>query len=221
MIRLTNNEYNISLELIENKVNVLHIENTDDLYNVVNSVWRQSQGDEGDWLLYDGDKELIISKKVECIINPFEISNNDRRLLKILSQDVLKLIQEKYMDQIGRINSAIFSMIEDVVNDYPYSLDYEPQIIISELVKICNIRFNEDYSSLLDKVVDYIKLFHRVAYIDIFIFANIMNYFSEDDLTRLHQEIEYEKVHIVMIELRQQESQNIPAICDNREYITI
>ena len=57
------------------------IESPEDFSLYVQELLRQSEGEEGQFVLSDGDKEKDISKYAEVIINPFAVNINDRKIL--------------------------------------------------------------------------------------------------------------------------------------------
>lgn len=65
----------------------------------VKELFEQSNGEEGNFVLSEGEKEISISKFAEIIINPFSINKNDKRILGKLYTRLndLAVAEENYL----------------------------------------------------------------------------------------------------------------------------
>ena len=79
-MKLVNTLYNLEFDLMENQILVLSIENHLAYRNILEELWKQYKGETGNFILSDGDKELKMSQRIECIYNIFNINTNDRKL---------------------------------------------------------------------------------------------------------------------------------------------
>ena len=82
-MKLVNTLYDLEFDLIENQILVLSIENHLVYSNILETLWKQYKGENGDFILSDESKELKLSQKMECIYNIFSINTNDHN--KIVS----------------------------------------------------------------------------------------------------------------------------------------
>ena len=97
-MRLVNTKYDIEIKFEENLIYVLDIENSEVLVSFMQNLWMQSNGERGDFILSENEREFKIEKKIECIYNPFEID----MILCHLSQRLRKLTDD-YMDVCKKI----------------------------------------------------------------------------------------------------------------------
>ena len=74
-MKLVNTLYNLEFDLMENQILVLSIENHLAYRNILEELWKQYKGETGNFILSDGDKELKMSQRIECIYNIFSIRN--------------------------------------------------------------------------------------------------------------------------------------------------
>ena len=63
-MKLVNTYYNIELEILENYVTVLSVENPLVYTKIIGDIWKQVNGEDGDFVLSDGDKIKNISKEM-------------------------------------------------------------------------------------------------------------------------------------------------------------
>lgn len=66
-MKLVNTLYNLEFDLMENQILVLSIENHLAYRNILEELWKQYKGETGNFILSDGDKELKMSQRIECI----------------------------------------------------------------------------------------------------------------------------------------------------------
>ena len=65
--------FGLEMELLENYVTVLVVENAGYLTEIVSSLKKQSEGEEGIFVLAENDKIEKIDKKLALVIDPFSI----------------------------------------------------------------------------------------------------------------------------------------------------
>ena len=87
-MKLVCSEYGLEIELEENKVQVLLIEKQEIALAMTESLWRQSNGGAGIFILSAADKIHNIAKEVCVILNLFDINCNDRKILNKLYQEI-------------------------------------------------------------------------------------------------------------------------------------
>ena len=87
-MKLINTKYNLDIELVENRVTIISVENPLAYREILENVWNQVMGQEGDFILSDGDKIKNISKEVECIFNLFDTDFNSKKIISKLYQEL-------------------------------------------------------------------------------------------------------------------------------------
>lgn len=199
-MRLINQNYDLDLSLSIDNANVLCIENSNVFSEVVSDLWRQGQNVEGAWILSDNDLELNISKNLFCIVNPISLDLNDRKLIKVLHQDMSTYVSEYMATEFGDINSRLVTFLDEVVCNQPYAIGFDVNIDPVDVFKIYNVCFVDDADNILERIVYYIKLWHRVAGIRVFVFVNLKAYLSGDEMEQLYEMTKYEQIFLVLIE---------------------
>lgn len=199
-MRLVNMEYNIELNLSLNKTNVLCIENRRVFAGCITDLWNQCEAGEGRWQLSDHDSTLPIAKSMICIVNPINLDCNDKKLLKALYQDMDKDVQENMYLQLGNINSKMVSLIDEIVKRQPYAIEYDDSVSLMDILKIYNVCFVKEFDTILEGIVTYIQLWHRVGKISVFAFVNLKAYLCDSEIEQLYEMIRYEQVYIILFE---------------------
>lgn len=207
-MKLINNEYQLNIDLLENMINVLIIENNDIFSSLVYDLWTQCNGNEGSWMLVDNIKQLTLSKNLICIINPFQINLNEKRIITDLYHEIKLISDESLILDESKLNTEIIDFLDKVISLVPYSIAYKSEFDFVNLMKIYDLKIDDCYETLLEKIVEYIKLMNRVCHINIVVFVGIKQYLNSNEILYLYEFSMYEKVHLILIENHQYELLN-------------
>ena len=195
---------NLLIPLDENKVDVIVVENPKVLYEIISSTILDTENAYR-LTLIDDDGAAIANSKYEIVTSPFTINLNSKKLLNKLYKDFEETICTDLYEEYQVINSKIISLIEAAIFKIPYDISYNYIIDIKELIKICNISFEENHTNILERITDYIKLQAKVLELKCIIFINLHDFLSPEDLTLFYKEAFYYKINIVMVEAHARE----------------
>ena len=84
--------------------------------------------------------------------------------------------------------------------DLPYDISFDCIKEIKDIIKICDISFEEKQLSLLEKITDYIKLQSKILKLKCIIFINLHDFLDSDEIELLYKEAFYQKLQIILIE---------------------
>jgi CRISPR type II-A-associated protein Csn2 len=199
-MRLVHIENDIEIELCENLVTVLCLEKTKLFSDYVSQLWSQYNGAEGNFILSEKDKELDISKNIIMIINPYDISCNNKKIITRIHQEISEIARCEYIEQVSYINQMMVQLLEDLSYKVPYHVEYNLETKIEDLLKIYDLKMEENADSLLEKIIDYIRITHQVLKVDVFVFVNLKMYLDSDELESLYKHCSYEKIKLLLIE---------------------
>lgn len=199
-MRMVNQSLEISLELEENIVHVVCVEHTKMFTEVVGDLWNQMSGENGSWILSDGEKEKNIGKEVLMVVNPFEISCNNKKIITRLYQELEDIAREDYFVELTELNQKIISLLDGIVQKTSYHIEFDYELTVSDLLKSYHTKIEESTGSLLERIVDYIKMSHQVLKQQVMVFVNLKDYLTEDELVLLYAACFYEKVFLILLE---------------------
>lgn len=151
-------------------------------------------------LLIENDGEDIPSAKYELITSPFIINLNSKKILGSALKDIEASICENYFDKFQEINTDILNLLDQAILDLPYDISFDCIKDIKDVIKICDITFQEKQLSLLEKITDYIKLESKILKLKCIIFVNLHRFLDDDEIMLLYKEAFYQKVQLIMIE---------------------
>lgn len=199
-MRLVERELGLEIELKENVVPVIVVENVAVRLPMVEELFSQVMGKDGNWLLSENEKNYELSKKAEIILEPFSLELNNRKVKTKLFQDIKTIAQDFCFEQGLEVHSHICSYLESLLERIPYPVKYEEEWNILELLKAYGIELVEECDSICEKLFNYIKLINDVCGTDIFITVNIKQYLTEVQIYELYKLAMYSKIQLVLIE---------------------
>lgn len=193
-------KYDLKMELQENRVFVLSIENEAVFSEMVCDLWRQTNGEEGGFLLSEDDKIYSLSSMLEFIVNPFSIDCNNRKILSKLYKELQETASSVMQQELGGINTAALQFLEKLEMETPYSLHYRLDMDFHALLKCYDVKLEIAGESFLDKIVNYMKILHQLCGKELVVFLNLKQYLSKKEMQLLYQFAFYEKIYVMIIE---------------------
>lgn len=199
---MTLNYLPLDLELpcSEGHVLVLSVENPQHFTNMVFEMQRGGDGAEANWMLVNGSSELKISKCVDLIWNPLFLDLNEKKLVAALYKELGEQVNESLFSEYSAICSEQVAFLDKLTLSVPYPLTFDLDIDVSGLFKYYSLRFEDDAESQMERVMNYIRLAHQVKKTRCFVFLNLKQFFSWEDLHEFYMFVEYEKVHVLILE---------------------
>ena len=138
-MKLVNTLYNLEFDLMENQILVLSIENHLAYRNILEELWKQYKGETGNFILSDGDKELKMSQRIECIYNIFNINTNDRKIISKLYQELTYQNDTLLQEESIRFKQELMEYFDKLISTVPYNLKYNFEVDLSSLMKAISV----------------------------------------------------------------------------------
>lgn len=212
-MRLIHSDYGIDMEVYENEVNLLCIEKSKLFSILIQELLDQKSGKVGKFILSEDEKILNIAKEVEVIINPFILDCNEKRIQLKLYQEVYEQAIGHYLPETTELNTKIVSYLEKITLDIPYDITFDLEENIQGMMKTYGLRIEQQTASLLEKIIDYLKILVRMCRIKTFIFVNLKTYLDPDDLNMLYEFVFYEKINLILFENQVTEKIKCEKVC--------
>lgn len=199
-MKLVEREYGIEVDIKENIVAIIVLEDVKLRLPLINELFSQTSGKEGNWLLFENDKSFDLGKKVELILEPLTLTLNNKKVKTKLYQDIKTIAQDYCFSQGLEVHSQICNYLENMLDKLPYPVKYDEDWDVSEILKAYNVELVEEYDNIFEKLYNYIKLVNNVCGTDIFIMVNIKQYLTDEQITELYKMAAYGKIQLVLIE---------------------
>lgn len=195
-------KYELNISLNPDTPVVLAIENPSDYTNFLDSIIHQSYGETGDLRLLDRDDETKFSKEVCVILNPLVVDCNEKKILSKLYAQLADISDEQFTEEQGKINSQAVAFIDQLMKEVPYHLEMSLNLSVPDLLKMYEVKLDYSGTTLLERIVDYIRVQHQILRTSIFVFIGLKEYLICEELHDLYTMCQYEQVSLVIIEGR-------------------
>lgn len=193
--------FSTPLEFEEDVINVLIIENKKSLRIVTEDILSQINGTSDKVIFSISNKEQKMSKYVEFIINPFILSTNNVRILKKLYENMsLDAFNDEMLIDTYKINDDLIGYVERLIIRTEYDLSYNANLNFPDLLKILNVKFEEQDQTLVSRIIDYLSLSNEILGIKLFIFLNLKVLLEDNEILEIYKHCHYNKVNILLIE---------------------
>lgn len=199
-MKFVEREYGIEVDIKENIVSIIVLEDVKLRLPLINELFSQTSGKEGNWLLFENDKSFDLGKKVELILEPLTLTLNNKKVKTKLYQDIKTIAQDYCFSQGLEVHSQICNYLENMLDKLPYPVKYDEDWDVSEILKAYNVELVEEYDNIFEKLYNYIKLVNTVCGTEIFVMVNIKQYLTDDQITELYKMAAYGKIQLVLIE---------------------
>lgn len=208
-------EYGLPIELKENEISILVIEDIKIRSTVLNKICMQYSGGKECILLTDGEKEYLVEKVSELIINPFAVDLNDKRIRNRLYAELKRETELFCYEKMLEASSSVFAYFEYAMEKLPYPISYDANIEVFNLYKAYDVRIDDmerDYPEIL---FNYIKMLKELCGINVIILVNIKTFLDKEQLLELYKMACYNKINLLLIESEQRQ------MLENEKYYVI
>lgn len=199
-MKLIEGELGLKVELKENIISVIILEDITLRLSLIDELYLQLTGKDGNWILVENEKNYELSKYIELILEPFSLQLNNKKLKTKLYNEIGTIANDYFYSQGLELYSYICAYLENLLEKIPYPVKYKDEWNILELLKLYNIEIDEECNDICEKLFNYIKLMNQVCGIRIFIIVNLKQYLTENQLLELYKFIRYSKIQLVLIE---------------------
>lgn len=196
-MKLANSKFFETLEF-ECGSQTLVVENVELLRTIILQLKFQINNKIGDFILSDNDAILDISKNILLITDVFEISGLSKQLKNKLQQYVESSYDND--DLYQDIYQKLIEFGNDLTNSSPYPLCFNQEISKFDIIKLLNIQFEHNYSSLLEEVIDYIDIFSQIIKTKLFVFVSLRSFLTDEEFNNFMKIMDYKGIRVLLIE---------------------
>ena len=222
-MKLVNAKWMLDIDIKENIPAILVLENCDAMTEIVEDLYNLCLIGEGNSVLSDGFKVLPIDKMAEVIVNPFSIDFNSKRIQSKLYSELLEAT-DLYVEEKAEIQTRIIDYLDKLSYHVPYDMiTNEMDLDLLRLFRMFEVRLDPQCNTLLERLVEYIKIQSRLLNKKLVIFVSVFSYLDGYAIQELAETCEYHKMGIIFIESREPDIKIISRtyIIDNDKCIRI
>lgn len=197
-MRLMHKDFEFSFEFKENKQGLLVVESPRLLREFIQSF---KEGEEGRFVLSDNNTLLDIKKNVAFIIDYFNISLNERKIITKLNEIIKEeVLNSELFLECNELCQELENFSEKICQNIDYILDYNKKIDTGSLLKFLNFQFQEEQVDIIEQIVDYLKINAELLGVRLFVFVNLMSYFEKYEVDKILEYANYQKINVLLLE---------------------
>ena len=208
MIRIVINDCKFEQSLDEISSMIISLENKKYFYSFIIDLQLSYSEINSIKLFDEREKELKNSDYFEVIPSIFEMDVNNKKninaLLKIIKSDNKEFIQN-YVNKTNE-NLEMIAKTLNLESEIPFEADID--FVDDDLLKMLNIHIKQESNSLVELIFSYIKTTFELRKIKIFIFANLIDYLEDEEISLLLKNCVFLDVIIIDIESKNIKNSN-------------
>lgn len=202
-IKVSHVHLETALTISPDAVQVLIIENPDEFYFTVESLDKQLNEGDGEFVFTKNGESFSPSKSGIMLCDLFHFDLNDKKILNLLYKKLETNVFGEKLPYFYKTNSINTAFIEDIAYTVPFLLEYdEPQPL--DYFKALNLKFAKTYTSLEEKIICYVNALIELKKCEFFIFVNLKSVLSDEKLLQFYNHCQKEQVGILLIESKKQ-----------------
>lgn len=205
-MRLLHKDFRFAFGFEENTRNLLVVECPDIFCKMVRELTSDDLVEDVRFVLSEDDVPVKKKDQLICVVNPLTVSLNERKLLGKL-MDVLKkeICSTELLLESNQIIALLENYALNIIQNADWELICSDKLDVSGLLKFLGIQFQDEQGSLLEKLIDYIKVTNDLLGIRCFVFVHLLSYLTEYEIEKLFEYVHYYKIHVLLLESRQPE----------------
>ncbi len=200
-MKLIHIRYSFNLDFCDELVYSLTVENNRAFVEIVNGLYDQIQGEDGEFVLSEYDMPVAISKHIE-LLTQFVPFDGNRKTLVTKLYNLLKkesMCGELYCDT-QQIGTALVAYVEKLLDRV--SLMTEPLIEpdLTTLFKAVDLKLGSIDGTIGEKLLDYFNACYELEGEKLFVTVNLKSYFDDKQLQDFVSSVVSHKIKLLMIE---------------------
>ncbi len=188
------------IELDVSRPFLLCIENPKEYFKTVNEFINAFNGDISEYTFWNGDKQVNAEKVAELLTDMFSFGLADKKIINLLYKQLLNNFNEgKFISEFQKVKAVSECFLSELCETEDFALTYS-EITLDALLKAVNVKPEENYETLLEKIICYLNIFIELKGISCFVFVGLKSVLSDEDLHLLYRHCGLHKLSLLLIE---------------------
>lgn len=200
-MKIASSEFHFQIEMNEQWITEWIIEDPIMYRNILFDLQAQMAGLEGNLVLSEDDQIIPLRKKVDFIINPLNLGENEKKLLQIFYGKLKEIaVGEKFFQQYQILSGEIQQFLCELCMEFDFEVSTEEQIDGVSLFKSAGVHFEQQFTSPCEQIIQYMSRVCSLMGMETFIIHNLKSMLSQEELKMLYKEIAYRHYSVLIIE---------------------
>lgn len=147
-------------------------------------------------------KPLKFNKDLDVVFNPLKLDFNSKRAMTTLLKLLVKTsVSEEFYLTTNNLKTKIVKYLSDIVDagDFEFEVSAD-DFTMDSIAKAVSIHIVGDEDDFIELLTDYISMMTELADVKLFVFVNLRLLLSDDDLMRLHHNLDNHQINMLLLE---------------------
>ncbi len=200
-MRLVNRNLNTPISIHEGLPNILVVENKHLFFKLVDELIKQSEGNDGEWILSENSKIYSINKTVNVIVDYFHLNFNSKPILSKLYSNLKDISTQGdfYVDTIS-LKQTIAEYFEKINSEIMLPIEFSTDFDITNIFKILDVKLSEIDAELVESMNIILHILRELTGNKLTVLVNFLDYLTEEEIEVFYRDLNYNKQSILLIE---------------------
>lgn len=201
-MKLAHLDHTFQIEIPEGYVQKLIVEAPKAMADFILDFRAQAEGREGRWVLSQDGDLLKIAEECELIVDLFDLDRNQKKLLKVLQEEIVREISDtELLLQWREVSAGMEVLLNSAIESVGYEIAYqEPEL--KALLKMVDLKFKESAEGYVESLLEYLQLVAEVRRVRLFILVNATAFLTKEELSYLYEQVMYQKYRLLLLDTR-------------------
>ena len=189
--------FNFKMDFEEKNVFSLIVENKRSYRKIIEDLVNNSNIEDGNIILSKNNKLIIPEKEIFVFSDYFNFDIN-KFVLNKYYKELKNLSENEFLNETLEIKEILLGYINKLTENN-YSLKFDDDLDISQILKAFSIKFEKSEELLLN-LFEWVKILNEILGYEIFFFINLGSFLSNNELLEFSKFMLYNKYKVVFLE---------------------
>lgn len=199
-MRLSHPMLSAPIHWCENRIPVLVVEHPKVYRQFVLSLSQQAEGEDGAFVLSLHYEPLDCGEHLKVVRDYAALSFDDRKLQNRFQTLLQTVIREELSEKTDHVQRVIADYLEIVAAAVECPVTFSAGEYVLPLLKALKCQPALDGEGLLERLIQYLEIYHMLMKHQCFVLVGAHAYFSREELAELYRMAGYQKWRLLLLE---------------------
>ena len=189
--------FNFKIDFEEKNIFSLIVENKRAYRKIIEDLVNNSNIEDGNIILSKNNKLVMPEKEIFVFSDYFNFDIN-KFVLNKYYKELKNLSENEFLNETLEIKEILKDYINKLIENN-YSLKFEDDLDVSQILKAFSIKFERSEDLLLN-LFEWLKILNEILGYEIFFFINLGSFLPNNELLEFSKFIVYNKYKVVFLE---------------------
>lgn len=198
---ISNEKFNKPILISSNQPTLIVIKDLNEFYQYQKELVSQVNGEEGNFLIFDGEKPLKIESQVEVIHNLLMLSLNNRKAINFLYKQInSELGKSNSLVKYEELKDTMIEFLQTLKSETLLDFSFDKDVELTDILKIFDVKFSEHEDTPIQLLIRYISLVLALTKTKVFFISFALYLFSQEEIKELIQFSIQHDIYLVFME---------------------